>query len=191
MFIFQSKKTQAAVNAHGNAPFCVQIKNHWNIMSWPLKWCSLFSHVTCVCVLCVCVRLCWRDFALNSIIIQTKDARALTDRPRPTASMWVFVLKMHRLCSGYSPQACNYTCVLAHVARLCVSGSRPSEAYYQDVTDDGRQQPQHLNESWTLANWWHHGVRERERQLPGRQEGKEDAAVPSLTLLSSACHVHL
>lgn len=37
--------------------------------------------------------------------------------------------------------------------RACVSGSGPSEAYYQDVTEDGGQQPRRLYETWSLANW--------------------------------------
>lgn len=152
-----------------------------------------FSFKSCNWLVCVaCARLCWRDLALISIIIRTKDARALTDWPSPTVSVWAFVLKNAKAAFRLlSTSVQLHVCLGTRLARLCVSGSRPSEAYYQDVTDDGRQQPQRLNESWTLANWWHHGVRERERQLPGRQEGKEDAAVPSLTPLSSAWHVHL
>lgn len=67
--------------------------------------------------------------------------------------------------------------VLCFSARACVSGSRPSQAYYQDVTEGGRQQPRCLNETWALANWRHHGVREWERQLPDWQDERRGQRV--------------
>lgn len=61
----------------------------------------------------------------------------------------------HTGCVPATLNKCEITRVSWHTSRalVCVSGSRPSEAYYQDVTEDGRQQPRRLNETWTLANW--------------------------------------
>lgn len=38
-------------------------------------------------------------------------------------------------------------------AHAGVSGSRLYQAYYQAMTEGGRQQPQCLNETRALANW--------------------------------------
>lgn len=62
----------------------------------------------------------------------------------------------HKCALGHVSLCTAILCLRAvHVLRFpaCVSGSRPSQAYYQDVTEGGRQQPRCLNETWALANW--------------------------------------
>lgn len=70
----------------------------------------------------------------------------------------------------------------------------PSQAYYQDVTEGGGQQRWCRNETWALANWWHHGVRERERQLPDWQDERRGQRVrPSHQWIKPAmfiCRAH-
>lgn len=71
--------------------------------------------------MCVaCARLYWRDLALISIIIRTKDAQASTDRPSPTVSTWAFVLvttlAVFRLLST-SVQL--HVCLGTHLALVC------------------------------------------------------------------------
>lgn len=105
--------------------------------------------------MCVaCARLCWRDLAFISIIIQTKDARTLTDRLSPTASAWAFVLVTTQAAFRLlSTSVQLHVSLGTHLARLCVSGGSPSEAYYQDVTEDGRQQPRCLKPGpWLIGH---------------------------------------
>lgn len=104
--------------------------------------CFLFRQVTIFLHFCVCTRLCCHDLAFISIIIRTKDAQALTDRPSPTESAWAFVrVPTQTMFSALiqqwllSTSVQLYVCLGTHLTvcacvRVCVSGSKPSQAYY-------------------------------------------------------------
>lgn len=135
-----------------------------------------------------CAQPCWRDLALISIIIRTKDARALTDRRPPSAAAWAFVLvatqAAFRLLS---------TSVQLHVrlgtqlTRLCVSGSSPSEAYYQNVTEDGRQQPRRLKPGpWLIGHTMAWG-NQRGSYQPGGRKGGCSTSFPHPTEFGLLC----
>lgn len=105
--------------------------------------CFLFRQVTFFFLhFFVGTRLCCHDLVFISIIIRTKDAQALTDRPSPTESAWAFVrVPTQTVFSALiqqwllSTSVQLYVCLDTHLTMracvyVCVSGSKPSQAYY-------------------------------------------------------------
>lgn len=143
------------MKAPGESSCCVQVKNHWKRNELASNNDVLLSVRQRISLCVACARLSKRDSALVSIIVRHKDAQTLTGRPSPTASAWAFVPVTTRAAFRLTlHKCCSHAVVSAHISRACVCQvARASEAYYQDGTEDGRQQPRRPNETWTLANW--------------------------------------
>lgn len=97
----------------------------------------LFCQVAIFCIF-LFVQVC--DLAFISLIIRTKNAQALTDRPSPTVSAWAFVRAPTQTVFSaliqqwlLSTSVQLYVCLDTHLtmcACVCVSDSKPSQAYY-------------------------------------------------------------